>query len=279
MGIVSMLNEEVLRPQATDSTLMSKVLDACSDHPSIEKNRINPLEFIIHHCAGDVTYNGAGFLEKNKDTLPTDMVQLLSGSHNEVISGIFTPTKASNGSSRGKNGKEGRQTGFLVGNTIAGAFRKQLSELMLTINKTSSQYVRCIKLNANKSAAEFDRLMIVEQLRCAGVIAAIRISRAAFPNRLPLVEFQQRFQIICPSALRDAEPSEMVAGLLKDLVPDIATSMQNTKFAVGSTKVYFSSSLLQRLEDHRKPESERPRDSRSESIAWLRVSQALLASA
>uniref|UniRef100_M4B4V7 Uncharacterized protein n=1 Tax=Hyaloperonospora arabidopsidis (strain Emoy2) TaxID=559515 RepID=M4B4V7_HYAAE len=61
----------------------------------------------------------------------------------------------------------------------------------------------------------------------------------------------------------------MVAGLLKDLVPDIATSMQNTKFAVGSTKVYFSSSLLQRLEDHRKPESERPRDSRSESIAWL----------
>ena len=76
MGIVSMLNEEVLRPQATDSTLMSKVLDACSDHPSIEKNRINPLEFIIHHYAGDVTYK-AGFLEKDKDTLPTDMVQLV----------------------------------------------------------------------------------------------------------------------------------------------------------------------------------------------------------
>uniref|UniRef100_A0AAV1TNI1 Myosin motor domain-containing protein n=1 Tax=Peronospora matthiolae TaxID=2874970 RepID=A0AAV1TNI1_9STRA len=36
MGIVSMLNEEMLRPQATDSTLVSKVLDACSDHPSIE---------------------------------------------------------------------------------------------------------------------------------------------------------------------------------------------------------------------------------------------------
>uniref|UniRef100_A0AAV1TMU3 Unconventional myosin-Vc n=1 Tax=Peronospora matthiolae TaxID=2874970 RepID=A0AAV1TMU3_9STRA len=251
MGIVSMLNEEVLRPQATDSTFVSKVLDACSDHPSIEKNRINPLEFTIHHYAGDVTYNGAGFLEKNKDTLPTDMVQLLSGSHNEVISGIFTPTQASKRSSRGKNGKEGRQKGFLVGNTIAGAFRKQLSELMLTINKTSSQYVRCIKPNANKSAVEFNRVMIVEQLRCAGVIAAIRISRAAFPNRLPLVEFQQRFQIICPSAMRDAEPCDMVAGLLKELVPDIATSMQNTKFAVGSTKVYFSSGLLQRLEDRR----------------------------
>ncbi|CAI5741853.1 unnamed protein product [Peronospora destructor] len=251
MGIVGMLNEEVLRPQATDSTFVSKVLDACSDHPSIEKNRINPLEFTIHHYAGDVTYNGTGFLEKNKDTLPTDMVQLLSGSKNNVIPGIFTSTQTSKRNSRGKKGKEGRQKGFLVGNTIAGAFRKQLSELMLTINKTSSQYVRCIKPNANKSAVEFNRLMIVEQLRCAGVIAAIRISRAAFPNRLQLVEFQQRFQIICPSALRDAEPCDMVAGLLKELIPDMATTMQNTKFAVGTTKVYFSSGLLQRLEDRR----------------------------
>uniref|UniRef100_A0AAV1TM20 Myosin motor domain-containing protein n=1 Tax=Peronospora matthiolae TaxID=2874970 RepID=A0AAV1TM20_9STRA len=135
------------------------------------------------------------------------MVQLLSGSHNKVISGISTPTQASKRSSRGKNGRAGRQKGSLAGNIIAGAFRKQLSELMLSMNKTSSRYVRSIKPTANKSAAEFDRLMIVEQLRCAGVIAAIRISRAAFPNRLPLVEFQQRFQIICPSALRDAEPS------------------------------------------------------------------------
>ncbi|KAG7396124.1 hypothetical protein PHYBOEH_002779 [Phytophthora boehmeriae] len=251
MGIVSMLNEEVLRPQATDSTFVSKVLDACSGHPSIEKNRVNQMQFLIHHYAGDVMYTGEGFLEKNKDTLPTDMVQLLSGSQNDVISGIFTPTQGSKRNSRGKNGKEGRQKGFLVGNTIAGAFRKQLSELMLTINKTSSQYVRCIKPNPNKSAVEFNRCMIVEQLRCAGVIAAIRISRAAFPNRLPLVEFQQRFQIICPSALRDAEPSEMVAGLLKELIPDMATTMQNTKFAVGKTKVYFSSGLLQRLEDRR----------------------------
>ncbi|TDH66938.1 hypothetical protein CCR75_001574 [Bremia lactucae] len=251
MGIVSLLNEEVLRPQATDMTFVSKVLDACSTHPSIEKNRINPLVFTIHHYAGDVTYNGTGFLEKNKDTLPTDMVQLLSSSSNPVIATIFTPTLQNQRNPRGKNGKEGRQKGFLVGNTIAGAFRKQLSELMGTINKTSSQYVRCIKPNAHKSANEFNRVMIVEQLRCAGVIAAIRISRAAFPNRLPLNEFQQRFQMICPSAVREAEPAVMVARLLKELIPDMATTLQNTKFAVGRSKVYFSSGLLQRLEDRR----------------------------
>ena len=43
------------------------------------------------------------------------------------------------------------------------------------------------------------------------MIAAIRISRAAFPNRLLLVEFQHRLEIIWLSALSDAEHSEMVA--------------------------------------------------------------------
>lgn len=258
MGIVSLLNEEVLRPQASDITFVSKVVDAFGDHPNIEKSKFNQMLFTIRHYAGDVAYNGTGFLEKNKDTLPSDMAQLLQGSSSKVIAGIFTPQeavterKSGGAAARTSRGKQGRQQkGFLVGNTIAGGFRKQLGELMETINKTSSQYVRCIKPNANKSPEEFDRLMIVEQLRCAGVIAAIRISRAAFPNRLPLAEFQSRFQIICPSALRDASPSDMVVGLLKELLPEAAASTKNNKFAVGKTKVYFSSGLLQKLEDRR----------------------------
>lgn len=38
--------------------------------------------------------------------------------------------------------------------------------------------------------------MVVEQLRCAGVIEAIRISRAGFPARMPLKDFVQRFQLL-----------------------------------------------------------------------------------
>ncbi|KAF0718985.1 hypothetical protein As57867_001347, partial [Aphanomyces stellatus] len=140
--------------------------------------------------------------------------------------------------------------GFLVGATIANSFKKQLGELMEQIAKTTTQYVRCIKPNANKSAHEFDRQMVVDQLRCAGVIAAIRISRAAFPNRLTLVEFARRFDIICPSKLRKAAPEVMVLGLLEKL-GITETSSQNAKFAIGKSKVYFSSGLLQHLEDQR----------------------------
>merc|ERR1719355_428706 len=64
---------------------------------------------------------------------------------------------------------------------------------MDTIGKTNTQYVRCIKPNKNKSPTEVDNAMVVDQLRCAGVIEAIRISRAGFPARMPLAEFVQRF--------------------------------------------------------------------------------------
>lgn len=41
---------------------------------------------------------------------------------------------------------------------------------MAAIQRTEVQYVRCIKPNANKSKDELDCAMVVEQLRCAGVV-------------------------------------------------------------------------------------------------------------
>ncbi|OQR80555.1 myosin-like protein [Achlya hypogyna] len=92
--------------------------------------------------------------------------------------------------------------------------------------------------------------MVVDQLRCAGVIAAIRISRAAFPNRLSLKEFSSRFAIICPSKLRNAAPEVMIHGLL-EILGISESSSRNSRFAIGRTKVYFASGLLQHLEDQR----------------------------
>ncbi|KAF0708398.1 hypothetical protein As57867_006349, partial [Aphanomyces stellatus] len=248
MGIVDLLNETGLVANGTDAVFVSKVIAAAAGHKNFEKVRTNPMQFKILHYAGEVTYDGDRFLEKNKDTLPGNLLELLASSESSFIRDVF-PDLAS---PKAKNGKPASRKGggFLVGATIANSFKKQLGELMEQIAKTTTQYVRCIKPNANKSAHEFDRQMVVDQLRCAGVIAAIRISRAAFPNRLTLVEFARRFDIICPSKLRKAAPEVMVLGLLEKL-GITETSSQNAKFAIGKSKVYFSSGLLQHLEDQR----------------------------
>lgn len=54
--------------------------------------------------------------------------------------------------------------------SLGSKFKRQLHALMAAIQRTEVQYVRCIKPNANKSKDELDYLMVVEQLRCAGVI-------------------------------------------------------------------------------------------------------------
>ncbi|OQS02165.1 myosin [Thraustotheca clavata] len=247
LGIVDMLNETGLQPKGDDRMFVNKVNESFADHKNYEKIRTNPMQFKIIHYAGDVTYDGTKFLDKNKDTLPSDLMELLASSQSSFIRDVF-PELAANNNTKDKNSK--RRQGFLVGNTIAGSFRRQLSELMDEISKTATQYVRCIKPNSNKSATEFNRHMVVDQLRCAGVIAAIRISRAAFPNRLSLKEFTSRFAIICPSKLRKAAPEAMILGLL-EILGITEKSTHNTRFAIGRTKVYFSSGLLQHLEDQR----------------------------
>jgi len=92
----------------------------------------------------------------------------------------------------------------LVQNTVSTKFKTQLAQLMGTIGATRVQYVRCLKPNQVKSKDVFTMNMVVEQLRCAGVIEAIRISRAGFPNKVKHREFLDRFGLLAPTEAAQA---------------------------------------------------------------------------
>ena len=158
--------------------------------------------------------------------------------------------------------------GFVVSEKILTKFKNQLANLMEMVNITDVQYVRCIKPNSNKSSTEYDRRMVVEQLRSAGMIEAVRISRAAFPNRLLYAEFMGRFQILRPKKWHDSvlknltgkSPVEQLKGttqeFLKWAIPDnkkeiVDGTGTTTHYAFGHTKVYFTSLVLEKLESAR----------------------------
>ena len=46
-------------------------------------------EFVIYHYAGMVNYNYDDFVEKNKDVLFVDLVELMQGSGQPVITELF----------------------------------------------------------------------------------------------------------------------------------------------------------------------------------------------
>ena len=77
--------------------------------------------------------------------------------------------------------------------TVASDFKRKLSELISTLSVCDYNFVRCIKPNSSESSDSFDKEMVANQLRCAGVLEAISVSRAGYPIRMPFADFASAF--------------------------------------------------------------------------------------
>lgn len=63
---------------------------------------------------------------------------------------------------------------------------------MTKLNKTAPQFVRCIKPNNDKAKEDFDALMVLRQLKYAGLFEAIRIRKSGFAYRKTMEAFSAR---------------------------------------------------------------------------------------
>jgi len=50
-------------------------------------------------------------------------------------------------------------------------------------------------------AGKIDSHLVLEQLRCNGVLEGIRICRQGFPNRIFFQEFRQRYELLTPNVI------------------------------------------------------------------------------
>lgn len=59
-------------------------------------------------------------------------------------------------------------------------------------NHDKTKDIRCIKPNALKKPLTFNKELVLQQLRCGGVLEQLRISRAGYPSRLPYANVMRR---------------------------------------------------------------------------------------
>ncbi|XP_029448431.1 unconventional myosin-VIIa-like [Rhinatrema bivittatum] len=90
MNIISLIDEESKFPKGTDTTMLNKL----NSQHKVNTNYIPPknnheTQFGIYHFTGVVYYETKGFLEKNRDTLHGDIIQLVHSSKNKFIKQIF----------------------------------------------------------------------------------------------------------------------------------------------------------------------------------------------
>ncbi|RMJ12012.1 hypothetical protein CDV36_008324 [Fusarium kuroshium] len=242
IGVFSCLDEDCVMPKATDKSFTEK-LNSLWDKKSA-KYRPSRLGqgFILTHYAAEVEYSTEGWLEKNKDPLNDNVTRLLAASTNKHIAALFADCAESEddhgtGRSRVKKG---------LFRTVAQKHKEDLHSLMLQLNSTHPHFVRCILPNHKKKPKQFNNLLVLDQLRCNGVLEGIRIARTGFPNRLPFAEFRQRYEVLCQDLPRGyLEGQAVAAHMLEKLGLDRAL------YRVGLTKVFFRAGVLAELEEQR----------------------------
>ncbi|KAJ8579019.1 hypothetical protein ON010_g186 [Phytophthora cinnamomi] len=262
MGVLALLNEEIVRPRGNEEGFVSKLSGAYLKQKNlIEFPRISKTQFAIHHYAGTVKYEAMGFLEKHKDALLSDLSDLMCGSHEafpqmlfkvraEIEAAAAASAATLKRSTSGGRGARGGAGGAGGDKTVGMQFKQSLNSLMTNINETNVNYIRCIKPNSAKSSTLLEDKMVANQLRCAGVIEAICIARAGYPNRLLHAEFAEQFDIFLTEQeqIRQKEdPEQYGEAHCRILVKKFKLEMPE-EYQMGVTKIYLQKGVLEKCE-------------------------------
>jgi myosin V len=212
-GILAILDEQCRLPRCTDASFASAVYQKCkkSSRLVVTKAMEACSSFAIHHFAGLVEYDTDSFLEKNKDELPKETTLLLKSSAFPFLARLGleltsseTPTTGGSPSLHQK-GRQPRHlqrvASSIMHETVGLQFCNQLKLLRSRIEATSPHYVRCLKPNDELLPHSFNALVIADQLRCAGVLEAIRVSRVGFPHRYGHSQFVYRYGLLQNAAI------------------------------------------------------------------------------
>ncbi|XP_024397400.1 myosin-1 [Physcomitrium patens] len=237
VGLISLLDEECMFPRATDFTLANKLKDHLKKNASFRGERDK--KFRVYHYAGEVLYEADGFLEKNRDLLHADLVELLESCDCALIFDFL----ASAGQGSGKsNGSEYQKQ------SVASKFKGQLNKLLQRLEATEPHFIRCIKPNTQQLPNVIDQKLVLQQLRCCGVLEVVRISRSGYPTRYTHNEFASRYAFLLP---RDVSEQEDVLSVCVAILEHFRKFITSEMYQVGITKLFFRAGQIGMLEDVR----------------------------
>uniref|UniRef100_A0A2K6LEJ1 Myosin-10 n=1 Tax=Rhinopithecus bieti TaxID=61621 RepID=A0A2K6LEJ1_RHIBE len=274
-GVLALLDEECWFPKATDKTFVEKLVQEQGSHSKFQKPRQlkDKADFCIIHYAGKVDYKADEWLMKNMDPLNDNVATLLHQSSDrfvaelwkdeiqniqrasfyDSVSGLHEPpvdrivgldqvtgmTETAFGSAyKTKKG---------MFRTVGQLYKESLTKLMATLRNTNPNFVRCIIPNHEKRAGKLDPHLVLDQLRCNGVLEGIRICRQGFPNRIVFQEFRQRYEILTPNAI----PKGFMDGKQACERMIRALELDPNLYRIGQSKIFFRAGVLAHLEEER----------------------------
>ncbi|XP_041134058.1 myosin-11-like isoform X3 [Polyodon spathula] len=253
-GILALLDEECWFPKATDTSFVEKLCSEQANHPKFQKPKQlkGKTEFSVFHYAGQVDYNADEWLTKNMDPLNDNVTSLLNNSSSQYVAdlwkdvdrivGLDQLTKMTDSSAPSAS-----KTKKGMFRTVGQLYKESLTKLMTTLRNTNPNFVRCIIPNHEKRSGKLDANLVLEQLRCNGVLEGIRICRQGFPNRVLFQEFRQRYEILAAGSI----PKGFMDGKQASALMIKALELDPNLYRIGQSKIFFRTGVLAHLEEER----------------------------
>ncbi|OWK11323.1 hypothetical protein Celaphus_00006949 [Cervus elaphus hippelaphus] len=240
-GVLALLDEECWFPKATDKSFVEKLCSEQGSHPKFQKPKQlkDKTEFSIIHYAGKVP----GQCPRGP-FIPGDPGRMLQGRRApgwadatlraptvDRIVGLDQMAKMTESSlpsaSKTKKG---------MFRTVGQLYKEQLGKLMTTLRNTTPNF-----------SGKLDAFLVLEQLRCNGVLEGIRICRQGFPNRIVFQEFRQRYEILAANAI----PKGFMDGKQACILMIKALELDPNLYRIGQSKIFFRTGVLAHLEEER----------------------------
>ncbi|XP_051996388.1 myosin-10-like [Xyrauchen texanus] len=253
-GVLALLDEECWFPKATDKTFVDKLVQEQGTHTKFQKPRQlkDKADFCIIHYAGKVDYKADEWLMKNMDPLNDNVATLLHQSTDKFVAELWKDVDRIVGLDQVAGMNETAfgatyKTKKGMFRTVGQLYKESLTKLMATLRNTNPNFVRCIIPNHEKRAGKLEPHLVLDQLRCNGVLEGIRICRQGFPNRIVFQEFRQRYEILTPNAI----PKGFMDGKQACERMIRALELDPNLFRIGQSKIFFRTGVLAHLEEER----------------------------
>ncbi|XWS20103.1 hypothetical protein CRYUN_Cryun31cG0072200 [Craigia yunnanensis] len=230
-GIIALLDEACMFPKSTHETFAQKLYQTFKNEKRFIKPKLSRTDFTISHYAGEVTYQANQFLDKNKDYVVAEHQALLTASKCSFAASLFPPLPE----------ESSKSSKF---SSIGSRFKLQLQSLMETLSATEPHYIRCVKPNNVLKPAIFENFNVIQQLRCGGVLEAIRISCAGYPTRRTFYDFLNRFGLLAPDILEGNYDDKVASQMILD-------KKGLTGYQVGKTKIFLRAGQMAELDARR----------------------------
>ncbi|KAI0230682.1 Unconventional myosin-XIX [Lamellibrachia satsuma] len=187
-GLFALLNEEChLNRPSNSAVLGERIMSTLGGGNSKVLGRPQRQStedpcFTVKHYASSVTYLVQGLVDKNKDNVPCELMELLRQSSNEFIGQLFADETSE---------PPGRKK-----KTVLAKFKSSLDNLMVALNATQPHYIRCIKPNVLSRPSDVNGTFVLSQLEACGVLETVNICKQTFPSKVVYEDFLQQYSVI-----------------------------------------------------------------------------------